>query len=118
VEEKGALVKAVRDAVDELRAFCTERDVDLDALGGLTGFELVAAGKRTIEMLMVDDDEKVAFLSRASLVDRIYKAILPDKRANELSRVRAATKFLTDGIAAYTERTDVSGVLGMVVPLP
>jgi type I restriction enzyme, R subunit len=117
VEEKGALVEAVREAVNDLRAFCTERDVDLDALGRLKGFELVGAGKRTIEMLMVDDDEKIAFLSRASLVDRIYKAILPDKRANEFSRVRAVSKFLADGIAAYTERTDVSGVLGRVEQL-
>jgi len=117
VEEKGALIEAVREAVDDLRAFCSERDVDLDALGRLKGFELVGAGKRTIEMLMVDDDEKIAFLSRASLVDRIYKAILPDKRANEFSRLRAVSKFLADGIAAYTERTDVSGVLGRVEQL-
>jgi type I restriction enzyme R subunit len=117
VEEKGALIEAVHEAVDDLRAFCTERDVDLDALGRLKGFELVGAGKRTIEMLMVDDDEKIAFLSRASLVDRIYKAILPDKRANEFSRVRAVSKFLADGIAAYTERTDVSAVLGRVEQL-
>lgn len=117
VEEKSALVEAVREAVDDLRAFCAERDVDLDALGRLKGFELVGAGKRTIEMLMVDDDEKIAFLSRASLVDRIYKAILPDKRANEFSRVRAVSKFLADGIAAYTERADVSGVLGRVEQL-
>ena len=53
---------------------------------GLKGFELVAAGKQTVEMLMVDDDEKIAFLSRAALVNRLYKAILPDKRANEFSR--------------------------------
>ena len=117
VEEKGALVEAVREAVDDLRAFCAERDVDLDALGRLKGFELVAAGKQTVEMLMADDDEKIAFLSRAALVDRIYKAILPDKRANEFSRVRAVSKFLADGIAAYTERADVSGVLGRVEQL-
>ena len=117
VEEKGALVDAVREAVDDLRAFCAERDVDLDALGRLRGFELVAAGKRTVEMLMVDDDEKIAFLSRAALVDRLYKAILPDKRANEFSRVRAVSKFLADGIAAYTERPDVSGVMGRVEQL-
>ena len=117
VEEKGALIQAVREAVDDLRAFCSEREVDLDALGRLKGFELVGAGKRTIEMLMVDDDEKIAFLSRASLVDRIYKAILPDKRANEFSRVRAVSKFLADGIGSYTERTDVSGVLGRVEQL-
>jgi type I restriction enzyme, R subunit len=114
VEEKGALVDAVREAVDELRAFCAERDVDLDTLCRLKGFELVAAGKRTIEMLMVDDEEKIAFLSRAALVDRLYKAILPDKRANEFSRIRAVSKFLADGIAAYTERADVTGVLGRV----
>ena len=37
VEEKGALVDALREAVGDLRAFCAERDVDLDALGRLTG---------------------------------------------------------------------------------
>jgi type I restriction enzyme R subunit len=117
VEEKGALVEALREAVDDLRAFCAARDVDLDALGRLKGFELVGAGRRTVEMLMVDDDEKIAFLSRAALVDRIYKAILPDKLANEFSRVRAVSKFLADAIAAYTERTDISGVLGRIEQL-
>ena len=66
---------------------------------------------------MVDDEEKVAFLARASLVDRLYKAILPDKRANEFTRLRAVTKFLADAIAEYTERPDVSGVLGRVEQL-
>ena len=117
VEEKGALVDALREAANDLRAFCAARDVDLDALGRLKGFELVGAGKRTVEMLMVDDDETVAFISRASILDRIYKAILPDIRANEFSRVRAVSKFLADGIAAYTERADVSGVLGKVEQL-
>jgi type I restriction enzyme R subunit len=117
VEEKGALVDALRSAVDELRAFCAGREVDLDALGKLKGFELVAAGRDTVEMLMVDDDEKTAFLSRASLVNRMYKAILPDTRANEFSRLRAVTKFLADAIAEYTERPDVAGVMGRVEQL-
>lgn len=117
VEEKGALVDALRTAVDDLRAFCASREVDLDALGKLRGFELVAAGKQAIEMLMVDDDEKTAFLSRASLVDRLYKAILPDTSANEFSRLRAVTKFLADGIAEYTTRPDLSGVTGRVEQL-
>jgi type I restriction enzyme R subunit len=117
VEEKGALVDALRSAVDELRVFCARRDVDLDALGKLKGFELVAAGRETVEMLMVDDEEKTAFLSRASLVNRLYKAILPDTRANEFSRLRAVTKFLADAIAEYTERPDVAGVMGRVEQL-
>ena len=66
---------------------------------------------------MVDDEEKIAFLSRAALVNRLYKAILPDKLANEFSRVRAVTKFLADAIAAYTEPTNISGVLGHIEKL-
>jgi type I restriction enzyme R subunit len=117
VEEKEALVEALRAAANDLRAFCAEREVDLDVLARLAGFELVGAGQRAVEMLMVDDDEKVAFLSRASLVNRLYKAILPDKRANEFSRLRAVVKFLADDIAKYTERPDVSGVMGQVEQL-
>ncbi len=117
IEEKGALVDELQTAIDDLRAFCARRDVDLDELGQLRGFELVRAGRETVEMLMVDDEEKVAFLARASLVDRLYKAILPDTRANEFTRLRAVTKFLADAIAEYTERPDVSGVLGRVEQL-
>jgi type I restriction enzyme R subunit len=117
VEEKGALVEALREAVEDLKAFCAARDVDLDALGRLQGFEMVAAGKQTVEMLMVDDDDKIAFVSRAALVNRLYKAILPDKRANEFSRVRAVSKVLADTIASYTERADISGVMGRIEQL-
>ena len=117
VEEKGALVEALREALWDVRAFCAEREVDLDALGRLTAFDLVAAGKQTIETLMVDDDEKIAFLSRASLVERLYKAILPDEQANEFSRVRAVLRFLGDGIAGYTEKSDISVVMGRIEQL-
>jgi type I restriction enzyme R subunit len=107
VEEKGALLDALGEALADLR----------DALGRLKGFELVRAGKEAVELLMVDDEEKIAFLSRAALVNRLYKAILPDTRANEFSRVRAVTKFLADAIAAYTEPANISGVMGHIEQL-
>ncbi len=31
IEEKGALVDALRSAIDDLRSFCSSREVDLDA---------------------------------------------------------------------------------------
>ena len=117
VEEKGALVEALREAVDDLTAFCRARDVELDALGQLAGYDLVRAGRETVEMLMADDEEKVAFVSRVSLVDRLYRAILPDTHANEFSRARAVGKYLADCISSYAERTDVSGVMGRIEQL-
>jgi type I restriction enzyme R subunit len=117
IEEKGALVDALRSAVGDLRAFCAGREVDLDELAKLKGFELVAAGRRTVEMLMVDDEEKVSFLARAALVERLYKAILPDTRATEFSGLRAVTKFIADAISEYTDRSDLSGVMGRIEQL-
>ena len=117
VEEKGALVDELRKAVDDLRSFCSARDVDLDSLAKLKGFELVAAGKQTVEMLMADDDERIAFLSRTSLVNRLFKAILPDTRANEFARIRAVTQFLADGIGEYTTPVDVTHVMAKVEQL-
>ena len=117
VEEKGALIEALREAVDDIRAFCREREVDLDELGRLRGFELVEAGRRTVEALLLDDDEKVAFQARAGLVNRLYKAILPDRRAGEFSRARAVVKFIADGIAAATERPEIGGVMGRIEQL-
>lgn len=117
IQEKGALVDALRSAVQDIQAFCAEREVNLEALSRMKGFELVGTAKRTVEMLMLDDEEKTAFLSRASLVERLYKAILPDARANEFSRVRAVARLLADTIAAYTARPDISGVMGKVEQL-
>ncbi len=117
IQEKSALVEALRSAVQDLGAFCAEREVDLDALSRMKGFELVGAAKRTVEMLMLDDEEKTAFLSRASLVERLYKAVLPDARGNEFSRVRAVVRLLADTIAAYTAGPDISEVMGKVEQL-
>jgi type I restriction enzyme R subunit len=114
VEEKGTLVEALGTAVQDLKTFCGDRDVDLDALGRLQGFDLVAEGRDTVEALMVDDDEKIAFLARVSLVDRLYKAILPDRRANQYSRVRAVARFLADGISEYTPPADIANVMGRI----
>jgi type I restriction enzyme R subunit len=114
VEEKAALIDALRERIAALRAYCSERGVDLDQMAGLSGFDFIAAGKRAVEQLMTTDDEKAQFLAHVSLVNRTFKAVLPDARANEFSRVRAVAKHLADAITAYTDRPDVSHVMGRI----
>ena len=85
VEEKDALVDALRDAVDEIRRFCQARDVDLDHITTLRQFEWVEALKDVSDQLMLSDEETSSFLERATRVERLFKAILPDERANEFA---------------------------------
>ncbi len=114
VQEKTALVDALRERVDELRAYCTERGVDLDGLAKLSGFKFVAEGQQAVEHLMTTDADRAEFLARVSLVNRIFKAVLPDQRANEFTRPRAVAKHLADTILSFTERPDISGVMGRI----
>jgi type I restriction enzyme, R subunit len=117
VEEKAALVEGLRKAISDIRVFCEARDVDLDALITLRGFQMVSAGRDAVEKLMLDDDETTAFLSRAALVDRLFKAILPDLRANEFGGLRAAAKYLADTIASQASPADLSTVQAQIEQL-
>jgi type I restriction enzyme R subunit len=117
VEEKTALVDALREAVDELRNFCRARDVDLDQITTLRKFEWIEALKDVTDQLMLSDDETQSFLTRASVVERLFKAILPDQRANEFGELRKAIRVVMDRIGEAGGRPDVSGVIGQVEQL-
>jgi type I restriction enzyme R subunit len=117
VEEKAALVDALSLAIHEIRAFCLARDVDLDAIAALRQFEWVERLKDVTDMLMLSDQETSSFLERAGRVERLFKAILPDERANDFAPIRKVIRVVMDRIAATGERPDVSGVMAQIEQL-
>src|SRR5438128_742562 len=117
IEEKDALVDALRAAIGEVRDFCASRDVDLDHITKLRKFEWTEALKDVTDMLMLSDDETQSFLAKAGSVERVFKAILPDPRANEFGEVRKAIRVIMDRIADTHAPPDVSGVIAQVEQL-
>lgn len=117
VEEKAALVQELRKATDELREFCLARDVDLDAIAKLRQLEWVEALKDVTDQLMLSDDEKSSFLARASIVERLFKAILPDDRANEFAAIRKVIRVVMDRIAAIEGPADITSVTAQIEQL-
>ena len=117
VEEKDELVAALRQAVDEAKIYCTSRGVDVDALIAASGFDVIAAADDACELLIASDDEKMAFLNHARLVDKLFKAVLPDAVANEFGQLRAALRFLAAKVEALTAVVDVSSTVAQVQQL-
>ena len=103
---------------DDLRAFCAERDVDLDALGRLQGLR---AGRRRedapIEMLMVDDDEKIAFLSRAVARRPALQGDPPRQARQRVQPHAGGLEVPRRWHRRLHRAADVSGVLGRVEQL-
>jgi type I restriction enzyme, R subunit len=117
VEEKEALVDALREAVEEIRRFCQAREVDLDHITTLRQFEWVEALKDVSDQLMLSDEETSSFLERATRVERLFKAILPDERANEFAPIRKVIRVVMDRIGEAGGRPEISGVMAQIEQL-
>jgi type I restriction enzyme R subunit len=117
VEEKTALVEALHAAVEEIRQFCQAREVDLDRITKLRQFEWVEALKDISDQLMLSDEETSSFLERATRVERLFKAILPDERANEFAPIRKVIRVVMDRIGEAEGRPDVTGVMAQIEQL-
>lgn len=117
VAEKAALVDELRKAVEEIRQFCQAREVDLDHVARLRQFDWVEALKDISDQLMLSDQETSSFLERATRVERLFKAILPDERANEFASIRKVIRVVMDRIAAAEGRPDLSSVMAQVEQL-
>jgi len=111
VQEKAKLVESLREAVQRVQEFCAEHGVKLDDIQAASGFERLKLLDDAVEAVVVNDDSKRQYLSLAADVLRLYKAILPDARANEFVAVRAAVAVIAEKIRSLTRDPDISAVM-------
>lgn len=114
VKDKSALIDVLGQQVSSATEFCNQHGVDVEALLPLTGFDMISAGDDAVEKLLASDDIKISYLSHARIVDRLFKAILPDPAASEFAPVRALLNYLAGRILALNPAVDVSDVMGQI----
>ena len=94
IQKKDQLVAELQLAINEAKAFCVERGVDVEKVLHAEGFERIAhlddaaahlvekqvidAVDDAVEKVILNDELKKKYLSMAGQVVRLYKAILPD----------------------------------------
>ncbi len=127
VKAKQALVEELRAVIDEARAFCVERGADLDAILHSDGFQRVRllddaskiivdaqtddAVENSVDKIILNDDLKKRFLLLVGTVDRLYRAILPDRSATDFSAERALFVVMADKIRSFSDDPDISHVM-------
>jgi type I restriction enzyme R subunit len=97
--------------------FCVERGVNLGGIQAASGFERVKLLDAAVEAIVAADESKRRFMSLAADVLKLFKAILPDQRANEFTSVRAALAIIVEKIRALAPDPDISAVMGAVEDL-
>jgi type I restriction enzyme R subunit len=130
IERKVELVEELREAIKEARQFCEERGVDVEKIIQAEGFQKVAflddaadhlvdkqvseAVADAVELVILNDELKKKYLSLASQVVRLYKAILPDAAANEFVAIKTCLAVLADKIRSFTEEADIDDLMDKV----
>jgi type I restriction enzyme, R subunit len=114
VRDKDALVGELQAALASLEQFCAANGVDLSAIeASTTALSRLTLVGTAADTLLAPDERRKGFLAQARLVERIYTAIKPHKRAVEfavrMSTVTALSEKIRETTAPPT--TDLSAVL-------
>lgn len=111
IENKQALVEALKVLIADARGYCESKGVDVGAIQAATKFAKVKLLDDAVEALIASKEEKKKFLLKANQVVRIYKAILPDKAANEIAHDAVVFAVLVQKIRSLSEPADISAIM-------
>ncbi len=117
VEDKQELVTMLRAVADETIAWCLERGVDVAAITENRGYDRIAAIDNAVETLLYPEEDRRAFISKANLVVRIHKAVMPDPVAHTFDAVRAVMTAIADKLKPDPADVDISKIMNAIETL-
>ncbi|MGD0572654.1 MAG: type I restriction endonuclease subunit R [Sedimentisphaerales bacterium] len=117
VKDKSELVEELRRAMADVEQFCKEQNIGLENIERAEGFDRVKLLDDAVDTLVVNDQTKRKYLLMASAVVQIFKAILPDPAATELSYRCRLIAVIAEKIRSLIPKADISEVMGEVETL-
>jgi len=117
VQDKEELFDLLRAAADEVLAFCTERGFALMKIVAAEAFARVRLLDDAVEAILVSEESKKQYLSLANRLSTLYKAVLPDDRANAYTAMKIVAGVIADKIRALLPAADIDEVMGDIEEL-
>jgi type I restriction enzyme R subunit len=98
VEEKRLLIEGLKEALSKALKFAEERGVRPKDILKVKGFERQAAIKSAADALLGTDEEKRTYLRLVGNAWTLFRAVLPDPRANEFYGDMIALQIVAERI--------------------
>ena len=114
VATKQELIDTLNELIADVKTFLKDLDVDLKAIQNADGFEKLNKLDDAVNAILVNDKTKRDYVTLANQVDRLFKAILPDKAANQFGQDRKAIVVIKDKIQSLTPPVDISSAMDAV----
>src|SRR5690606_34246716 len=116
-EAKEEQADDLAEMLSEIGEFARRHGVDLDEGIGVAGFDWVAWLGEAAERLLVSDDVRRGFLTRADVCAGQWKAVKPHPAATDAQPLMSVIVRLAQRIRMVTGKPDISGVMASVEQL-
>ena len=117
IQDKGALVTALEQALEAATAFVGALGVDLHAIMVVRNLERLRLISQAVETLVAPDETRREFLRLSGAVTRAYKAVLPDERAAPYLKPVAVLHTLSGAVKAKLGPVDISAIAARIAEL-
>ncbi|MBI5518531.1 MAG: type I restriction endonuclease subunit R, partial [Desulfovibrio sp.] len=117
IKGKDKLLAILKDLLAQLGVFCQERGVDCGKIKSAQGFQKVALLDDAVEALIAKEEDKSAFMSKVVTACRVYRAILPDAMASQVTPDVVLFSVLAQKIRGLVPPADISQIMEQVEDL-
>ncbi len=114
IKPKKELMKLLRQAVSDITKFLEKKNIDIYQIINAQKFTKIKLIKDATNEILVNEQSKNEFMKLAAKTKRLYKAILPDKEANEFTSRVVLFKVLRDRIRSLEPKGDITEAMDRI----
>lgn len=115
--EKSELIEQLRKDIEEMTELLDEWEVSLSEIMTAEGLKCVGLIDDAIECILENDERQSMFKEKNAIIQKTYKAILPDISASEFQPVVKLLQVLADKLSLISPTVDISDILKKVSEL-
>lgn len=111
IQSKDKLVDSLKNQIKKMNSFFRRHSISSDEIIKAKGVKKIKLLDDAVSSLVINEETKKTFLTTAGSIIKIYKAILPHKRASEFSHDVALYQELIREIKSLDPEVDISEVI-------
>jgi len=115
--EKHELIEALRKDINEINELCDDWGISLSEIMSAEGLECLRLIDDAIECILENEERQVQFREKNAIIQKTYKAILPDTSASEFQPVVRLLQIIAEKLGSISPTVDISDVLTEVSEL-
>jgi len=111
IQSKDKLVDALKDKIKNINLFLKSNSINHEKIIRTKKMEKIKLLDNAVSTIVINEETKKTFLTTTGSAIKIYKAILPHKRASEFSQDIALYQELIREINSLDPKVNISGVM-------